>query len=189
MAEYLRHHAPTLPDLGDPPRMSPRVVVLHWTAGSTLKSAWSTFSPARLRGRPDIQAAGAVNVAAQFLVDRDGTGYQLLEPTLAARHTIGLNHLAVGIENVGDGARWPLTPEQAATNATIVRWLAACHPITHLIGHHEAQRMEGHPYFQEADKRYRTAKSDPGDAFVDEVWRLAGLPDLQRLHAPPRATP
>jgi N-acetylmuramoyl-L-alanine amidase len=182
MADYLRRHAVTGLNPGDVTLITPKVIVLHWTAGPTSESAWSTFAPARIHGRPDIAAAGAVNVASHYLVDRDGTAYELLDPRRAARHTIGLNHLAIGIENVGDGDRWPLTAEQADMNARLVRWLVGCHPITHLIGHHEAAKMASHVYYQEADNRYVTSKTDPGDAFVDEVWHRAGMTRLIRLH-------
>jgi len=150
--------------------MVPRVIVLHWTAGGSAKGAWNTFQPERLPGRPDIAAAGAVNVSAHFIVDRDGAVWRLLPETRVARHVIGLNHLAIGVENVGDGSRWPMTDAQVKANAALVRELVARHPtITHLIGHHEYRGMEGHPYFAEKDPTYRTAKIDPGDAFMSAV--------------------
>ena len=178
---YLATHAG--PDLADSVEMVPRVVVLHWTAGSTLESAWNTFQPERLRGRPDIADGGALNVSAHFIVDRDGHILRLLPETRVARHTIGLNHLSIGVENVGDGDRWPLTQAQLAANIALVRDLKVRFPtITHLIGHHEYRRMEGHPYFRELDPTYRTAKPDPGDAFMAAV--RAGVAELG-LEGPP----
>ena len=49
-------------------------------------------------------------------MDRDGAVYRLMPETWMARHTIGLNRVAIGIENVG-GPRWPLTPEQLRADA------------------------------------------------------------------------
>ena len=118
-----------------------------------------------------------MNVAAHFLVDRDGTVYQLLEETRVARHCIGLNHLSIGIENVGGGAKYPLTAAQVSANAELVRMLNAKHDITHLIGHHEYRQMESHPYFSEKDPKYRTVKPDPGADFMRKV--RAELTDLQ----------
>jgi N-acetylmuramoyl-L-alanine amidase len=103
--------------------------------------------------------------------------------TRMARHCIGLNHLAIGVENVGDGDRYPLTEAQVAANAALVRYLAARHPITHLIGHHESRAMEDHPYFLERDDAYRNRKPDPGAAFMREV--RARVADLD-LAGPPR---
>ncbi len=165
---YLQaHHGEPLP--ADPTTMAPRVIVLHWTGGGSAEGAWQTFAPTRLAGRPELQDAGAVNVSAHFLVHRDGTIEQLLPVTRVGRHAIGLNHTAIGIENVGDGDRWPLTDAQVAANVALVRWLAEEHPITHLLGHHETNRLDGQPLFREQDPDYRTVKQDPGDAFMARV--------------------
>lgn len=164
----------------------PRVIVLHWTGSGSLLGAWNTFAPARAAAaRPELAAAGEVNVSAHFLVDRDGTIYRLMPETWMARHCIGLNAVSIGIENVGDGATHPLTEEQVEANAALVRDLAARHPITHLIGHLEYRAFEGHPYFQELDPAYRTGKADPGAAFMAAVRaRVAGL-GLQGPPGPP----
>ena len=157
--------------------MKPKVIVLHWTASSTARSTWNTFASATLSGRKDIQSGGALNVSAHFLVDRDGTVYQLLDETRVARHCIGLNHLSIGIENVGGGVKYPLTEAQVAANVELIRILAAKHEITHLIGHHEYRQLENHPYFSEKDPTYRTVKPDPGEDFMLKV--RAKLTDLQ----------
>ena len=72
----------------------PKAIVLHYTAGSTYSSAWSTFASnaPSLGERP--------GVCAQFVVDKDGTIYQLTRLAVRCRHTIGLNHVAFGIEMV-----------------------------------------------------------------------------------------
>jgi hypothetical protein len=178
---YLRaHSAPNLDPVNPAGTfMEPKVVVLHWTGGSTAASTLATFAPSRLRGRANLQGAGALNVSAHFLVDRDGGVTQLLETTRVGRHTIGLNHISIGIENVGYEPDHPLTDAQVQANATLIRWLHARHGITYLIGHYEYREMEGHPYFVELDPNYRTAKVDPGAAFVTSVFRK--LEDL-RLH-------
>lgn len=182
--EYLRLHRGG-EYTGDPAadtEMTPRLIVLHWTAGATADGAWNTFAPTRLSGRPDLAPSGAVNVSAHFLVDRDGTIYRLLPDRQVARHTIGLNHVSIGIENVGGLPNNPLTEAQARADADLVRALAGRHPITHLIGHHEYRLMEGHAYFQESDPNYRTAKDDPGDAFMARV--RAAVADLGLQGAP-----
>lgn len=187
--DYLSRHrtAALTGDAEVDTRMTPRVVVLHWTAGSTAASAWNTFAPARLGGRPELQAAGALNVGAHYLVDRDGTIWRLFPDEVVLRHVIGLNHLAIGIENVGGGERWPLTEAQVQANAALVRDLAARHPLTHLVGHFEAERLRGHPYFEERDPGYRSAKADPGDAFMAAV--RAALSDLGLQGPPEPAAP
>lgn len=162
--------------------IEPTGIVLHWTGGATMESAWATFAPTTLSGRADVAAGGSLNVSAHFLIDRDGSIYRLMPDTWMARHCIGLNHTSIGVENVGDGGTWPLTPAQVAANAELIRYLVTKHPITWLIGHHEYRKMEGTPYFVETDPTYRTVKVDPGDAFMTEV--RAAVADLG-LQGPP----
>ncbi len=148
----------------------PRVIVLHYTGAGTARSAQHTFAPARLgTTRPELARGGTVNVSAHFLVDRDGTILRLQPETRYARHCIGLNHISIGIENVGDEARWPLTEAQVRANVALVRDLARRFPITHLLGHHEAAGFAGHPYFVELDPAYRNTKPDPGARFMQRV--------------------
>ncbi len=166
-------------------RIAPRLVVVHHTATATAAEARAIFEPEVLRGRADISGAGALNVSAHFLVDRDGGITRLVPENVLARHTIGLNHLAIGIENVGGRAEQPLTEAQLAANERLIRHLASQHPITHLLGHHETNRMDGHRYFEEADPNYRTVKVDPGPEFMGQLrTRLADL-GLEGLPAPP----
>jgi N-acetyl-anhydromuramyl-L-alanine amidase AmpD len=177
---YRRQHSD--PDARDI-TIEPRVIVLHYTAGGTAKGTFEYFGGNHMEaGRPQLAAAGDVNVSAHFLVDRDGTIYRLMPETRFARHCIGLNHIAIGIENVGDEHRWPLTDAQVEADARLVRHLAAQFAITHLVGHSEAARLEGKIYFQERDPRYRNSKPDPGDRFMKRV--RARLTDL-KLQGPP----
>jgi N-acetylmuramoyl-L-alanine amidase len=166
--------------------MTPRMIVLHFTGGTSLQSAWTYFD--RLHAEPSrkrLVRAGAVNVSAHFLVDQDGTIYRLLPETTMARHVIGLNHVAIGVENVGNGKSTPLTEAQVLANAALVRYLATRYSITHLIGHHEADRMRSHPDYKENDPAYRNDHSDPGNQFMARV--RAQLSDL--VLAGPPATP
>jgi hypothetical protein len=177
--EYRRRHSdPAARDLV----IEPRVVVLHFTGGNSVKSTRNYFDATRIEAsRKELARGGAVNVSAHFLVDRDGTIYQLQPVTRFARHCIGLNHIAIGIENVGDGAKYPLTDAQVAADAALVRKLAGEHAITHLLGHSEVMRFRKHPYFVEREAGYRNEKDDPGDSFMSAVraqvadLKLAGL--------------
>ena len=148
----------------------PRVIVLHYTAGDSAQGTRSYFDHTEIEAsRTELRRGGKVNVSSHFLVDRDGTIYRLQPETRFARHCIGLNHLAIGVENVGDDRRWPLTAAQVAANAALVRELAATHPITHLLGHHEVMGFREHAYYVERDPAYRNSKPDPGAAFMTKV--------------------
>jgi hypothetical protein len=167
--------------------IQPRMIILHWTGIASFTSTWNYFNRLRAEAaRPDLAAAGEVNVSSQFLVDRDGTIYQLMPETWMARHCIGLNHVAISVENVGDGEKLPLTEAQVKANAALVRYLAAKYPITHLIGHMEYRRMEGTPLFLERDPKYRNTKPDPGADFMRQVRALVA--DL-KLQGPPEKKP
>lgn len=181
--EYIRAHYKEDRPAG---RIEPRMVVLHWTGADSLQSGFKTFEPETLAGgRLDIAGGGVLNVSAHFLVDKDGTIYRLMPETLMARHVIGLNLVAVGIENVGGSSdRDSLTGPQAAANAWLVRYLKEEFPaIEYLIGHHEYQAFEGTPLWRESDPGYRTQKQDPGERFMAEV--RAKVVDLGLKGAPP----
>lgn len=155
------------------PAIEPKMIVLHWTNISTFEASFEAFDPVTLPGaRADIQEAGALNVSAHFLVDRDGKIYQLMPETLMARHVIGLNHSAIGIENVGGTKDAPLTEAQVNANVWLVDYLAHKYPIDYLIGHYEYTKFEGHPLWLEKDEAYRTEKTDPGEDFVTAVRNL-----------------
>jgi N-acetyl-anhydromuramyl-L-alanine amidase AmpD len=179
--EYIRaHYDPAAASI----EIVPKMIVIHWTDSSTLKSVLSAFEPEKLPfWRFDIRRAGPVNVSAQFAVDRDGTVCRLMPETWMARHTIGLNRIAIGVENVG-GPRWPLTGEQLMANAELVRYLTAKYPsIGYLIGHNEYLRFRGTPLWEEKDTRYVTGKQDPGERFMAEL--RARVNDLRLRDQPP----
>ncbi len=87
--QYIEHH------YGLSPRdiiITPRIIVLHWTAIADLEGSFRAFAPELLpNSRPELQSAGQVNVSIQFLVDPDGKVYRLMPETWMARHCIGLN--------------------------------------------------------------------------------------------------
>lgn len=164
--------------------IEPRMIILHHTGGGSADATWRYFDrPTIESARKTIADAGDLNVSSQFLVDRDGTILRLMPETHMARHCVGLNHVAIGVENVGDLKEFPLTDAQVDADAALVRYLKAKYPqITHLIGHHEYLAMEGHPYFVERDPKYRTRKADPGPGFMSKV--RAKVADLG-LEGPP----
>jgi N-acetyl-anhydromuramyl-L-alanine amidase AmpD len=89
------------------PTIDPQMVVVHWTAIPTFEKSFEFFyEPTLGPKRKDIQDASMLNVSSHYMIKRNGDIYQLLPDTLFARHVIGLNHSAIGIENVGtDTAR------------------------------------------------------------------------------------
>ncbi len=153
------------------PNIVPKMIVVHWTAIPTLKKSFDAFNPSILPNwRPDIKSGGSLNVSAQFLVDRDGTVYLLLPETTMARHVIGLNHSAIGIENVGGTDETPLTKAQFNANVKLIKYLKKKYPdIEYVIGHLEYTYFENHPLWLEKDPNYRTIKTDPGVEFINNI--------------------
>ncbi|WP_456402251.1 N-acetylmuramoyl-L-alanine amidase [Hydrogenimonas sp.] len=153
--------------------ITPKIVVIHYTAIPTLEGSFRALYPETLPGgRADIQRASRLNVSAHFLVDRDGTVYRLMKENRMARHVIGLNHCAVGIENVGGNGEENLTREQLRANVELVRYLVKKYPtIGYLIGHYEYRRFETSPLWLERDAGYRTVKKDPGERFMRALRR------------------
>ncbi|MGE3536907.1 MAG: N-acetylmuramoyl-L-alanine amidase [Candidatus Tectimicrobiota bacterium] len=175
--DYIRqHYDPQATDIS----ITPQMIVLHWSATASLAATLATFTPARLPpGRPALHRAGVLNVSAHFVVDRDGTLYQLMPTTWMARHIIGLNRLALGIENVG-GPQAPLTAAQVEANAWLIRHLVTRHPtIKYLIGHHEYGRLRHTRLWQERDASYFSGKPDPGEAFMRAVRAAVHAMGLQ----------
>jgi N-acetylmuramoyl-L-alanine amidase len=174
--EYLqkRHGIPATD-----PYIRPTMIVVHWTAVPTLEATYDIFNKTRLAGRADIIAASALNVSAQFLVDRDGTIFRLMPDTVFARHTIGLNYTAIGIENIGSQSE-PLTRAQLLANEDLIRYLSRRHDIRYLIGHHEYDRFRGSHLWMETDPNYITSKIDPGPKFMKRLRKRLNDLDFQQ---------
>ncbi|MEO8773880.1 MAG: peptidoglycan recognition family protein [Gelidibacter sp.] len=151
------------------PTIVPRMIVLHWTVIPTFQETFEVFNPSKLPSRPNLASASSLNVSSQFAVDRDGTIYRLMPETTMARHVIGLNHTAIGVENVGGTDDLPLTKAQIRSNIWLVNYLSKKYPIEYLIGHYEYTNFEGHELWLETDDGYRTEKNDPGEDFMNAV--------------------
>ncbi len=152
------------------PIITPKMIVLHWTVIPTFDESFEFFkAPILASTRGDINGAGQLNVSSQFMVDRDGSIYRLLPETTMARHVIGLNHCAIGIENIGGTPDLPLTKAQLKSNIFLVNYLAEKYDIDYLIGHYEYTQFENHPLWLESDANYRTEKTDPGKDFMHSV--------------------
>lgn len=157
-------------------RISPRLIVIHWTALDTLSKSFQAFKKEELAGHRGELKGSSLNVSAHFLVDRDGTIYQLMPDHWMARHVIGLNHTAIGIENVGGvGGKEDLTEAQVKANAHLVLHLQKKYPkIERVIGHFEYLELEKTGLWKEAVAGYRTTKIDPGPKFMTELRALLG---------------
>jgi hypothetical protein len=130
----------------------PKVIVLHFTATDSYASVWSTFdSNAPSLGEPP-------GVCSHYVIEQDGTINELVPPSIRCRHTIGLNHVAIGIEMVqstGVGSHWADQQilgrrKQIGSALRLVRWLQARYeiPTGEVIGHSMAN---DDPYFKDLE--------------------------------------
>jgi hypothetical protein len=117
--------------------VDPKVIVEHYTASTTYSSAFNTFAS----NAPDVEYGERPGVCAHFVIDRDGTIHQLVSLRWRCRHTVGLNHTAIGIEHVGvsDGDVMGRSAQLSASLA-LTRWLQGRFGIRtrDVIGHAES---------------------------------------------------
>lgn len=130
---------------------NPTVIVQHYTASNSFSSAYWTFAS----NAPDGEFHELPGVCAHFIIDRDGTIYQLVALTIRCRHTVGLNHRAIGIEHVGTSDAAVLENErQMRASLRLTAYLMDRFGISlgNVIGHNESIES---PYFKERYKAWR----------------------------------
>jgi N-acetylmuramoyl-L-alanine amidase len=133
MRAYARRHY----GIDDFHLRDPKVIVEHYTATATLQSAYATFA----NDVRDVELHELPGTCAHFIVDKDGTIYQLVALTIMCRHTVGLNWTAFGIEQVGLTAREILDrPAQYGAVVRLTSWLRCRYGIAlrNVIGHNES---------------------------------------------------
>jgi len=123
----------------------PRVIVEHYTVTTTAQAAYNTFAA----DTPDSELHELPGVCAHFVVDKDGTIFQVVPLPLRCRHTVGLNYTAIGIEHVGmSDAEILDNSAQLAASLRLTRWLQCRFGISrqNVIGHNESLSS---PYHRE----------------------------------------
>jgi len=122
---------------------NPKVIVEHITVSSTFGSAFATFDA----DVPDSELHELPGTCAHFVVDTDGTIYQLVPLQIMCRHTVGLNWTAIGIEHVGmSDAQVLHNPRQLAASLALTTWLMSRYHIGlgDVIGHNESLTSRFH---------------------------------------------
>jgi N-acetylmuramoyl-L-alanine amidase len=124
-------------------------------------------------------------VCAHFVIDTDGTIYQLVPLALMCRHTVGLNYTAIGIEHVGMSDGQVLGDKrQLRASLRLTRMLQGRYGIAtkNVIGHNESL---GSPYHREHVARLRhQTHGDFRRASMNRYRRaLGGLPAPRSVRA------
>jgi N-acetyl-anhydromuramyl-L-alanine amidase AmpD len=150
-------------------RLQPKVIVEHYTANSSFSATWNAFAA----NSPDPELGQLPGTCAHFVVDRDGTIYQLVRLNVMCRHTVGLNYVAIGIEHVATSDREvldnraQLRASLALTRSLMKRFHIS---IANVIGHNESLAS---PFHKERYKPW--AHQTHGD------WTRADMNVYRRL--------
>jgi beta-N-acetylhexosaminidase len=162
----------------------PHVIVEHYTASETFSSTYNYF----YGDTPDVELGEYPGVCSHFVIDRDGTIYQLVPTTIMCRHTVGLNYTAIGIEHVGTSDREILTnPRQLAASLQLTLWLMQQKGIQlrNVIGHNESLTS---PYHKELYAAWRCQTHGDWTRADMDVYR-AKLAALARRYGVPLGPP
>ena len=123
--------------------IAPQVIVEHYTVSDTFASAYNTFAP----DHADSELHELPGVCAHFVIDTDGTIYQLVPLEVMCRHTVGLNWTAIGIEHVGmTDAQVMGNARQLTSSLALTAWLMSRFHIGlgDVIGHNESLTSRFH---------------------------------------------
>ena len=152
---------------------NPTMIVIHTSECKTLDILVNTFESDILLGRKDITNYGQVNVGSHFLIDTNGMVFNNMPLDYIARHVIGFNYTAIGIENVGlkkDG----FTLEQIEANKSLIKFLKSIYPsIKYIIGHYE-YNDETKEHYKTMIKNYDKSHNlpdrfDPGQKIMSKI--------------------
>src|SRR3954468_5485464 len=98
----------------------PKVIVEHYTVTATFQQTFNTFAP----DVADAELHELPGTCAHYVIDRDGTIYQLVPRSIMCRHTVGLNYTAIGIEHVGSSDAGVLGNSRLmVASLRLTRWL------------------------------------------------------------------
>jgi N-acetylmuramoyl-L-alanine amidase len=152
----------------------PHVIVEHVTVTNDFQSVYNTFAA----DTADVELHELPGVCSHFVVDKDGTIYQLVPVDIMCRHTVGLNYTAIGIEHVGQTDADVLgNKRQLRASLKLTRWLRCRHDIQpdDVIGHNESLSS---PYHRERVARLRTqTHGDMTHASMQVYRRKLGAPE------------
>jgi len=147
----------------------PEVIVEHFTDANTFESAYRLFAS-------NAKHLGELpGVCAHFIIDKDGTIYEVVNTDTLCRHTIGLNWTAIGVESVGTSDRQIMrNSRQMNASLRLTVWLMREYGISigNVIGHAESLRSR---FYRERVVPYRCmTHSDWSHEYMGAYRRRAG---------------
>jgi N-acetylmuramoyl-L-alanine amidase len=154
----------------------PRVIAQHYTVTDSFAPVYNHFAA----NAPDPELGELPGICSHYVIDRDGTAYQLVSTRIMCRHTVGLNWTAIGIEHVGRSDGQVLgNRRQMATSLRLTRMLQGRYEIAtrNVIGHNENRSS---PFHRERVARLRSQTHGDFPRPAMDVYRRR----LERLPAP-----
>jgi hypothetical protein len=151
--------------------LEPRAIVEHFTVTPTAAATRELFS----RDAPDPEFKERPGVCSHFLIDRDGTIEQLVPVDTICRHTVGLNHSAIGIEHVGASDTEVMgNRAQLRASLRLSAWLRCAHRIEvrDVIGH--AESLSSRFHHERVAALARQTHDDFAPPAMDRYRRLLG---------------
>lgn len=164
--------------------LEPTVIVMHYTATRTFETAYRGW----VRGVNMSAGRGTVrgHPSVHFMIDRDGTIFQLFPVNRRATGAYGVNHVSLQIEMVAaDESDLLSNPAVVASGFRLARSLAATHgiPASKVYGHHEVSAGMVPEFLDYADPRWPRSyppgsrRADPGAPFM--TWLRHYLKGVQ----------
>lgn len=163
MAAYAQRHY----GIGTYRLRNPRVIVEHYTATADAQAAIDIFTP----DQPDSELHELPGVCSHYVIEKEGTIYQLVPLGLMCRHTVGLNYTSIGIEHAGFSDQEILNNQaQMKASLALTRWLRCRNGISiaNVIGHNESLSSRFH---EEQVARLRTQTHEDWTKADMDVYR------------------
>ena len=155
------------------------MIVEHYTVDPQLPAGLQHVRP----DTPDPELHELPGVCSHFVIDTDGTIYQLVPLAIMCRHTVGLNYTAIGIEHVGMTRRVSGNRRQMAASLRLTRLLQGRYGIStrNVIGHNENLSSPYHRERVPRLRRRRTRTSALGDEALPPRARPPARPGERAL--------
>jgi N-acetylmuramoyl-L-alanine amidase len=152
---------------------NPKLIVEHYAVAGSISAIFSTFAP----DRPDVEFHQLPGVCSHFAVSATGGIYKFVPVSIRCRHTVGLNHVAIGIEHVGFSDQDILNrPAELNASLQLTQWLRCRFglPVEQVIGHNESLSS---PFYKELDPRFKGQTHGDWNKTDMDVYRS----DLRKL--------
>lgn len=147
MAAYSRRHYGTAAwALTDP-----KQIVIHFAVAGSVDAIYNTFAP----NRPDVEYGELPGVCSQYAVSAKGNAVRFVPDSVRCRHTVGLNHVSIGIEHVGFSDNDVIGRKaEFRGSLRLTQWLRCRNGISikNVIGHNESLSS---PFYEELDPDFK----------------------------------